>query len=130
MRFRPFSASMMNNPLAEAGDICIITDRKGNQYKSLVTSTIFQVGNKQTIECGAKSAARNSAKQYSLASQAIVENRKNLQKERSDREKALEELSNIGFSLISSHFFSSGNTIPVGDIAKPTYMAISAPSKS
>ena len=84
---------MMNNPLAEAGDICIITDRKGNQYKSLVTSTIFQVGNKQTIECGAKSAARNSAKQYSLASQAIVENRKNLQKERSDREKALEELS-------------------------------------
>lgn len=93
MRFRPFSASMMNNPLAEAGDICIITDRKGNQYKSLVTSTIFQVGNKQTIECGAKSAARNSAKQYSLASQAIVENRKNLQKERSDREKALEELS-------------------------------------
>lgn len=93
MRFRPFSASMMNNPLAEAGDICIITDRKGNQYKSLVTSTIFQVGNKQTIECGAKSAARNSAKQYSLASQASVENRKNLQKERSDREKALEELS-------------------------------------
>lgn len=93
MRFRPFSASMMNNPLAEAGDICIITDRKGNQYKSLVTSTIFQVGNKQTIECGAKSAARNSAKQYSLASQAIVENRKNLLKERSDREKALEELS-------------------------------------
>lgn len=93
MRFRPFSASMMNNPLAEAGDICIITDRKGNQYKSLVTSTIFQVGNKQTIECGAKSAARNSAKQYSLASQEIVENRKNLQKERSDREKALEELS-------------------------------------
>lgn len=93
MRFRPFSASMMNNPLVEAGDICIITDRKGNQYKSLVTSTIFQVGNKQTIECGAKSAARNSAKQYSLLSQAIVENRKNLQKERSDREKALEELS-------------------------------------
>ncbi|MGO5420424.1 hypothetical protein [Mediterraneibacter faecis] len=93
MRFRPFSASMMNNPLVEAGDICIITDRKGNQYKSLVTSTIFQVGNKQTIECGAKSAARNSAKQYSLASQAIVENRKNLQKERSDREKALETLS-------------------------------------
>ena len=44
MRFRPFSASMMNNPLVEAGDICIITDRKGNQYKSLVTSTIFQIG--------------------------------------------------------------------------------------
>lgn len=93
MRFRPFSVSMMNNPEVEAGDICLITDRKGNQYKSLVTSTSFQVGNAQTVECGAKSAARNSAKQYSLASQAIVENRKNLQKEKTDREKALEELS-------------------------------------
>lgn len=94
MRFRPFSVSMMNNPEVEAGDICLITDRKGNQYKSLVTSTSFQVGNAQTVECGAKSAVRNSAKQYSLASQAIVENRKNFQKEKTDREKALEELAN------------------------------------
>ena len=94
MRFRPFSVSMMNNPEVEAGDICLITDRKGNQYKSLITSSTFQVGNKQSISCEAKSAARNSAKQYSLFSQAIVENRNNIKKEKKDRDKALEELAN------------------------------------
>lgn len=92
MRFRPFSVSMMNNPGVEAGDICLITDRKGNRYKSLITSSTFQVGNKQSISCEAKSAARNSAKQYSLFSQAIVENRNNIKKEKKDRDKALEEL--------------------------------------
>lgn len=99
MRFRPFSVSMMNNPGVEAGDICLIADRKGNQYKSLITSSTFQVGNKQPVSCGAKSAVRNSAKQYSLTSQAIVENRNNIKKEKKDREKALEEFANrVGLS--------------------------------
>ena len=93
MRFRPFTASITNNPAIEAGDICLITDRKGNTYKSFITTSTFQVGNKQSVGCGAKSAVRNSVKQYSLYSQAIVENRKNLQKERTNRELALEELS-------------------------------------
>lgn len=93
MRFRPFTASITNNPAIEAGDICLITDRKGNSYKSIITTSTFQVGNKQSVGCGAKSAARNSAKQYSLHAQAVVENRKNLQKERTEREKALENLS-------------------------------------
>ena len=92
MKFRPFSTSMMNNPAIEAGDICVISDRKGNTYRSLITSSTFQVGNKQNVECGAKSAARNSAKQYSLSSQTIAEYRKLLQKERSRREKAVKNL--------------------------------------
>lgn len=92
MKFRPFSTSMMNNPAIEAGDICVISDRKGNTYRSLITSSTFQVGNKQNVECGAKSAARNSAKQYSLSSQTIAEYRKLLQKERSRREEAVKNL--------------------------------------
>lgn len=93
MRFRPFTASVTNNPAIEAGDICLVTDRKGNTYKSFITTSTFQVGNKQYVGCGAKSVVRNSAKQYSLYSQAMVENRRNLQKERTNRELALEELS-------------------------------------
>ena len=92
MKFRPFSTSMMNNPAIEAGDICVISDRKGNTYRSLITSSTFQVGNKQNVECGAKSAARNSSKQYSLSSQTIAEYRKLLQKERSRREEAVKNL--------------------------------------
>lgn len=92
MRFRPFTVSTMNSPAVEAGDICIVVDRKGNRYKSLITSTAFQVGNKQAVTCDAKSAARNSAKQYSIQSQADVAYRKQLRDERTERERALEDL--------------------------------------
>lgn len=91
MRFRPFSASTLNNPTYEAGDICIIKDRKGVSYKSFLTSSTFQVGKYHTVQCGAKSAAKNSSKQYSVFSQAQVENRKNFQREKKEREKAVEE---------------------------------------
>ena len=83
MRFRPFSASTLNNPTYEAGDICIIKDRKGVSYKSFLTSSTFQVGKYHTVQCGAK--------QYSVFSQAQVENRKNFQREKTEREKAVEE---------------------------------------
>lgn len=91
MQFRPFSASTLNNPTYEAGDICIIKDRKGASYKSFLTSSTFQVGKYHTVQCGAKSAAKNSSKQYSVFSQAQVENRKNFQREKTEREKAVEE---------------------------------------
>ncbi len=91
MRFRPFSASTLNNPTYEAGDICIIKDRKGVSYKSFLTSSTFQVGKYHTVQCGAKSAAKNSSKQYSVFSQAQVENRKNFQREKTEREKAVEK---------------------------------------
>lgn len=91
MRFRPFSASTLNNPTYEAGDICIIKDRKGVSYKSFITSSTFQVGKYHTVQCGAKSAAKNSSKQYSVFSQVQVENRKNFQREKTEREKAVEE---------------------------------------
>ena len=91
MRFRPFSASTLNNPTYEAGDICIIKDRKGVSYKSFLTSSTFQVGKYHTVQCGAKSAAKNSSKQYSVFSQAQVENRRNFQREKTEREKAVEE---------------------------------------
>lgn len=94
MRFRPFSASTLNNPTYEAGDICIIKDRKGVSYKSFITSSTFQVGKYHTVQCGAKSAAKNSSKQYSVFSQAQVENRKNFQREKTERERITEEFNN------------------------------------
>ena len=91
MRFRPLSASTLNNPTYEAGDICIIKDRKGVSYKSFLTSSTFQVGKYHTVQCGAKSAAKNSSKQYSLFSQVQAENRKNFQREKTERERVAEE---------------------------------------
>lgn len=92
LRFRPFNASALSDPTIEAGDIAILTDRKGNTYKTIITSNTFQPGNFQSISCGAETPARNSATRYSQATQIYVDYRKEIQKERTEREKALEEL--------------------------------------
>lgn len=92
LRFRSFSASALSDPTIEAGDIAILTDRKGNTYKTIITSNTFQPGNFQSISCGAETPARNSATRYSQISQVYVDYRKEIQKERTEREKALEEL--------------------------------------
>nr|WP_297874314.1 hypothetical protein [uncultured Blautia sp.] len=92
MRFRPFEASCLTDISIEAGDPVIITDRKGNVSNSFITNVSLRPGEFQSLSCGAKSAERNSAKQYSIITQAEVEARKNIQKEKTEREKALEEL--------------------------------------
>ena len=93
LRFRPLNVSFQSNPTIEAGDIALISDYKGNTYKTLVTRTKFQIGTVQTIACGAKSAARNSASRYSQSTQAYSDTRKQFQKNRTEWEKAMEELS-------------------------------------
>lgn len=94
LRFRPLSFSCLSDPTVEAGDVGFFTDRKCKTYKFLVTNTVFSSGNYQTVTCDAQTPARNKATRYSAATQAYVELRKQIRKERTEREKALEELSN------------------------------------
>lgn len=94
MRFRTFSASTLSDPTIEAGDIVVLTNRKGEKYKSIITSNVFQPGNFQSISCDAVTPARKSASRFSESTQAYVEYRKGLQKEKTEREKAIEELGN------------------------------------
>ena len=94
MRFRTFSASALSDPTIEAGDIIVLTTRKGEKYKSVVTNNVFHPGNFQNISCGAVAPARKSASRYSEITQVYVDYRKDLQKEKTAREKALEELGN------------------------------------
>ena len=94
LRFRPLSFSCLSDPTIEAGDVGFFTDRKCKTYKFLVTNTVFSSGNYQTVTCDAQTPARNKATRYSAATQAYVELRKQIRKERTEREKALEELSN------------------------------------
>ena len=93
LRFRPLSFSCLSDPTIEAGDVGSFTDRKCKTYKFLVTNTVFSSGNYQTVTCDAQTPARNKATRYSAATQAYVELRKQIRKERTEREKALEELS-------------------------------------
>lgn len=94
LRFRPLSFSCLSDPTIEAGDVGFFTDRKCKTYKFLVTNTVFSSGNYQTVTCDAQTPARNKSTRYSAATQAYVELRKQIRKERTEREKALEELGN------------------------------------
>lgn len=91
MSFRPFETECLTDIVLEAGDAVLITDRKGNKYKSFLTNVVLQPGVFEQISCNAESAARNSSKQYSLITQTVVDARKSVQKEKAQRELALEE---------------------------------------
>lgn len=91
MSFRPFETECLTDIVLEAGDAVLITDRKGNKYKSFLTNAVLQPGSFEQISCNAESAARNSSKTYSLVTQAAVDARKSVWKERTTREQALQE---------------------------------------
>lgn len=92
MRFRTFSASGLSDPTIESGDPVVLIDRKGNSYQSYITNNVFQPGAYQSTSLGAETPARKSATRYSQMSQVYVDYRKEIEKERTDREEALEEL--------------------------------------
>lgn len=91
MSFRPFETECLTDIVLEAGDAVLITDRKGNKYKSYLTNVMLQPGSFEQISCNAESAARNSSKTYSLVTQAAVDARKSVWRERTTREQALQE---------------------------------------
>lgn len=92
LRFRPFSVTCQNDPSIEAGDEVILCDYKGNLFQSFITNIRFSVGNSEDISCGAVSAKRNSASRYSKVTQAYVDNRNSLKKQKTEWEKDMEEL--------------------------------------
>lgn len=91
-RFRKASLSHASDPTIEAGDIAIITDRKQNTYPIIISSTRFSTGSAQSTESSAETPARNSAARFSAQTKNYVEYRKDIEKERTEREKAQEEL--------------------------------------
>ena len=94
LRFRTFTASTLSDPTYEAGDVALLIDRKGKRYKTLITNNSFRPGSFQSISCGATAPARQSASRYSQITQVYVDYRKDLQKEKTEREQAIEELQN------------------------------------
>ena len=81
LKFRPMSTQILCDPAVEAGDMAYVTDKKQNTYNCLVTNMIFNLGGYMNVSCEAKTPSRNSSKQYSELTQAIVEARKEAQKQ-------------------------------------------------
>ncbi|MCM1225790.1 MAG: hypothetical protein NC548_66235, partial [Lachnospiraceae bacterium] len=91
-RFRKAQITHSSDPTIEAGDVALWTDRKQNTYRIVISSTKFTTGGAQTTVSSAENPARNSATRYSAQTKNYVEYRKDIEKERTDREIALEQL--------------------------------------
>jgi len=94
LRFRPFTLSHLDDPAIEAGDIIKIIDFD-DVYWSIVTSTTFSTEDYQSTSCGAETPNRNRSTQYSEATKTYVELRKQIKKEQTDREVAIDNLNKV-----------------------------------
>lgn len=81
LKFRPMSTQVLGDPTVEAGDLAYVTDRRQNTYNCLITNLTFNLGGFMSVSCDAETPGKNSSKQYSELTQAIVEIRKEAQKQ-------------------------------------------------
>lgn len=95
MKFRPMSVLALGNPAIEAGDCVVITDRKSNSYYSYITNLTYSLGAQESFSCDAESPARNSSQRYSEMTKAIVEARKNTQKQLSQYDLVAQQLGSL-----------------------------------
>lgn len=92
LTFRPLTIKCQGDPAIEAGDIAVATDRKGKEYKTILTGATYTAKALQELLCGAVSPERLSSTRYSKATQVYRELRKTLTQQRSEFSKALEDL--------------------------------------
>lgn len=92
LTFRPLTIKCQGDPAVEAGDIAVVTDRKGKEYKTIFTGATYTAKALQELLCGAVSPERLSSTRYSKATQVYKELRKTLTQQRSEFSKALEDL--------------------------------------
>lgn len=94
-RFRPFSIDHTAYPLAEVGDVCFLVDRKQNTYQTIITDVNYTFFGFTTLQCQADSPIRNSSKYNSKLTQAVVQARLNTQKQITEYDKAVQQLTSL-----------------------------------
>lgn len=92
LRFRPMTVSSLQDPTIEAGDGAIVYDRKLKSYKTFFTNVVFSIDADNQMSNDAESALRNSAERFSEVAKIYQNVRKNINKNKSEWENALENL--------------------------------------
>lgn len=103
MMFRPFSAQVLGNPLYEPFDIVRVSDKKGNSYNSLINSVSYTVGAYTQISCEAEDPLRNGSSYFSEAAAAVVEARRNAEKQLTEYDKAVQNMNQIAMNAMGFH---------------------------
>lgn len=103
MAFRPFTAHILSNPLYEPFEVVRVSDRKGNVYISIVNSVSYKIGGYTQVACVAEDPVRNGSMYYSEAAAAVVEARRNTQKQISTYDKAVQQMNQLAMNAMGFH---------------------------
>lgn len=103
MMFRPFSAQVLGNPLYEPFDIVRVSDKKGNSYNSLINSVSYTVGAYTQISCEAEDPLRNGSSYFSESAAAVVEARRNAEKQITEYDKAVQNMNQLAGNAMGFH---------------------------
>lgn len=95
MVFRPFSADILGNPLYEPFEVVRVSDKKGNAYLSIINSVSYKIGGYTQVSCEAEDPVRNGSSYASPSAQAVVEARRNTQKQISTYDKAVQNMNQL-----------------------------------
>lgn len=103
LAFRSFSAQILNNPLYEPFEVVMISDRKGNVYKSVINSISYTIGAYTSISCEAEDPVRNGSRYVSTAATAVVEARRNAEKQISAYDKTVQNMNQLAMNAMGFH---------------------------
>ena len=101
--FRPFSAQILNNPLYEPFEVVRVSDWKGNVYISILNSVSYKVGGYTQVACQAEDPRRNGSMYYSEAAAAVVEARRNTEKQLTTYDKAVQQMNQLAGNAMGFH---------------------------
>ena len=95
VKFRNLQGDMAFNPLLEFGDMATTYDRNMNKYLTPLTDVSYAINGKTTVKTQADDPIRGMSRFVSDGTKAIVEARRLVKIEKTEREKAVERLAGI-----------------------------------
>lgn len=93
--FRPYTADSLSNPAAEAGDVALIVDRKGNEYRGVVSNLSFTIGDFETFSGDAETPNKKESSRYSASTKAIQAAKKETERQISNYDLSVQQLNSL-----------------------------------
>lgn len=95
LQFRPFTGDLISYPLAEFMDLAYIVDGRDRVHKTVLTDIDFSLYGFTVLKCSADSPIRNSSKYYGNEVKAVVEARKETEKQLSAYDLAVQNMNQL-----------------------------------
>lgn len=100
LRLRKMDISCIGDPSMEAGDPAVVTDRKGNSYRTLITNLVYTVGNYTSISCDMETPSAKMVKTYSAAAKTAAEMRKMVKDSLGDYAESVNAMNSLALNAL------------------------------